>query len=213
GIESGLMDFSKFYAIRLDYSFNTLLKAKEISPDINVVNANAYYLPFLDNALDVIVSQNVLEHMEYDEKVIDEIHRVLKKGGAAVLSVPAGLTTELTAKEKEGAPDHFRKYTKEHFEKIIKGRFVIQKIYFSQKIINTLWHKCIKILALSHSVYKRIIRIKSGSCYYDWWLYKLLLPLIENIFWHLDRLFAHKENNIMTRLAENYSICIVLVRQ
>ena len=210
GIETGLMDYKGFDAIRLDYAFKTLVRAKQIASNIDGVNADAFGLPFIDNSIEVIVSQNVLEHLEKDQYVIDEIYRVLKPGGYAILSVPAGLTMELSESDKLEAPDHFRKYTKDYFEKLIQNKFTTEKIFFSQKFINTMWLKMIRIISLSHSVYKRTIRYKQGSCYYDWWVYKLVRPLLEGVFWRIDNFFAKKENNLMAKIAVNYSICIML---
>jgi len=53
-----------------------------------VVNAAGEYLPFEENFFDLILSHEVLEHVQDDRKAVTEIVRVLKPGGRLVLFVP-----------------------------------------------------------------------------------------------------------------------------
>ena len=46
-------------------------------------------IPFADNFFDVVVSLDVLEHVQNDELAISEIRRVLKPGGISIIFVPA----------------------------------------------------------------------------------------------------------------------------
>ena len=45
-------------------------------------------LPYKDDSFDVVFSKSVLEHFYYPEKIVQEIHRVLKPGGLALTMVP-----------------------------------------------------------------------------------------------------------------------------
>jgi SAM-dependent methyltransferase len=45
-------------------------------------------LPFNDNSVDVVLNITVLEHVSSPQKVIDEIHRVLKPGGMIFTAYP-----------------------------------------------------------------------------------------------------------------------------
>lgn len=47
------------------------------------------HLPFEDESFDVVISNQVIEHIPSQQKHVDEIHRVLKKGGVAYLATPA----------------------------------------------------------------------------------------------------------------------------
>lgn len=69
-----------------------------------------------DASFDTIVSFQVIEHIENDEGFLQEIHRVLKPGGKAILSTP-NMTMSLTRN-----PWHVREYTAEQF-KALCGRF------------------------------------------------------------------------------------------
>jgi SAM-dependent methyltransferase len=54
----------------------------------NQIDADARDLPFEKEFADTIILNQVLEHIYEYEKVLDEIHRVLKKDGKFVISVP-----------------------------------------------------------------------------------------------------------------------------
>lgn len=45
-------------------------------------------IPYEDNTFDLVVSHNVLEHVEFPEKVFNEVNRVLKKGGKFIFKTP-----------------------------------------------------------------------------------------------------------------------------
>lgn len=48
-------------------------------------NADGENLPFSDNSFDIVYSNGVLHHSEDTDKCIDEVYRVLKPGGKAVI--------------------------------------------------------------------------------------------------------------------------------
>ncbi len=73
-------------AIGLEYDFARAKSAHIRSPLI--VNAAGELLPFEDNFFDLILSHEVLEHVQNDQKAVEEIIRVLKPGGRLVLFVP-----------------------------------------------------------------------------------------------------------------------------
>ncbi len=56
-------------------------------PNVDVVG-NIENLPFQDSEFDSLISSQVLEHVEYPEKAVMEMCRVLKTGGHALVSVP-----------------------------------------------------------------------------------------------------------------------------
>jgi len=71
------------------------------------VACDATHLPFLSGSLNGVICSEVLEHIENDELVLEEIHRVLKPGGAFFLTCPVhqgyfGFDDEFVG--------HFRRY-------------------------------------------------------------------------------------------------------
>ncbi|MFP4465500.1 MAG: class I SAM-dependent methyltransferase [Candidatus Goldiibacteriota bacterium] len=79
------------YAIKgygVDISSLAVRRAKESGyKDIIYRNAELEQLPFRSGVFDVIVSFDVLEHIENKEKVLKEFFRVLKPGGRMLLYV------------------------------------------------------------------------------------------------------------------------------
>lgn len=64
----------------------TLESAKHAGVSMDVVKGEAERLPFPDNEFDFVNVCEVLEHVKDTGKVLNEISRVLKKGGIAYLS-------------------------------------------------------------------------------------------------------------------------------
>ncbi|MFH1401239.1 MAG: methyltransferase domain-containing protein [Nanoarchaeota archaeon] len=66
--------------IGLDYNYGSK----------HVTKGNILAMPFADRSFDVVLLLDVLEHFEFSEQydALREIHRILKKGGIVVLSLP-----------------------------------------------------------------------------------------------------------------------------
>jgi len=75
-------------------------------------------LPFDDSSYDFIFASHVLEHIPDDQKAIQEIRRVMKPGGVAILPVP--VVCEKTIEYPEANPHeayHMRAPGLDYFEK------------------------------------------------------------------------------------------------
>ena len=68
-----------------------MVTAGEITPDrlIGVLRGDARSLPFPDDTFDVVITSEVLEHIQDDVAAIAEMVRVLKAGGRFAATVPA----------------------------------------------------------------------------------------------------------------------------
>jgi len=60
-----------------------------------------HHIPFDDSSFDLVVSIDVLEHLHDDQPFLGELVRVLKPGGAAVVTVPNGDPRLLANKIKQ----------------------------------------------------------------------------------------------------------------
>lgn len=70
----------------LEYDYARAIEAHAHSQ--RIVNAAGERLPFPDGAFDLVLSHEVLEHVNDDRQAVGEIARTLKKGGRLVVFVP-----------------------------------------------------------------------------------------------------------------------------
>lgn len=109
------------------------------------IKADICDLPFEDDAYDFIFCNHVLEHIPDDTKAMQELYRVLKPNGIAILQIPQDLKRENTFEDdsiidpKErakifGQYDHVRVYGRDYFEKLRKIGFKVQEIDLTAQI-------------------------------------------------------------------------------
>lgn len=100
------------------------------------VKADICNLPFEDNSYDVILCNHVLEHIPDDGKAMQELFRVLKPGGMAILQIPQDYTRETTFEDNSitdkkerakifGQYDHVRVYGMDYFDKLRRIGFTV----------------------------------------------------------------------------------------
>lgn len=77
-----------------------------------------------DDAFDVVVSVEVLEHVEADERFVSEIARVLKPGGKFIMTTPNGDFVQ------NHNPDHKRHYKKTELLDLLDRHFTEVKVQY-----------------------------------------------------------------------------------
>ena len=93
------------------------------------VKADICALPFEDNTYDFILCNHVLEHIPNDLKAMEELYRVLKPGGTAILQVPLEEDRENTFEDDSitdqqertrifGQYDHVRIYGQDYYKRL-----------------------------------------------------------------------------------------------
>ncbi len=121
----------------------------DIESPIADVKADICDLPFEDNSFDIIFCNHVLEHIPDDSKAMQELFRVLKKGGFGIFQIPQDLNKEKTFEDdsitdpKErtkifGQYDHVRVYGKDYFDKLRSHGFEVKEIGYSKQISSEL---------------------------------------------------------------------------
>jgi SAM-dependent methyltransferase len=109
------------------------------------VKADICNLPFEDNSYDIIFCNHVLEHIPDDTKAMQELFRVLKKGGMAILQIPQELARETTFADDSitdqkkraeifGQYDHVRIYGRDYFDKLRSIGFTVVEEDYTNKI-------------------------------------------------------------------------------
>ncbi|KXK10323.1 MAG: putative S-adenosylmethionine-dependent methyltransferase [Microgenomates bacterium OLB23] len=77
--------------VGIDVNAHYLEAAKRLNKDnkrVLLKKGSIYKLPFKDGYFDAVICSEVLEHLDNDLAGARELHRVLKKGGIALFSVP-----------------------------------------------------------------------------------------------------------------------------
>ncbi|MEP1488704.1 MAG: methyltransferase domain-containing protein [Algibacter sp.] len=123
----------------LDYTTTDLL-----SP-IADVKADICNLPFEANSYNIIFCNHVLEHIPDDTKAMQELYRVLKPNGMAILQIPQDLNRKTTFEDdsitdkKErakifGQYDHVRIYGLDYFDKLRRIGFKVEEIDYTASL-------------------------------------------------------------------------------
>ncbi len=117
----------------------------DLESPIADVKADICNLPFDDNSFDVVFCNHVLEHIMDDTKAMQELYRVLKKGGFGIFQIPQDLSREKTFEDNTitnrreraeifGQYDHVRVYGRDYFKKLRSLGFEVDEIDYTKKI-------------------------------------------------------------------------------
>jgi SAM-dependent methyltransferase len=109
--------------IGLDLSFGGLVQGKtEIEARLDqpptLVNASCYDLPFPDNSFDYVLSVEVIEHLSEPDIYLQEINRVLRRGGVVALTTPHRTRSGVVQD-----PFHVREYTGPELTETLASHF------------------------------------------------------------------------------------------
>ncbi|CAI8338836.1 MAG: Ubiquinone/menaquinone biosynthesis C-methyltransferase UbiE [Flavobacterium sp. SCGC AAA160-P02] len=109
------------------------------------IKADITNLPFENDCFDVIFCNHVFEHIPDDTKAMQELYRVMKKGGMGIFQIPLDANRTDTFEDdsivdpKErtkifGQYDHVRVYGPDYFEKLRSIGFQVEEVNYSKKI-------------------------------------------------------------------------------
>lgn len=87
---SPMLEYACYFkeAWGVDYSEETIKKAKELYPNVKYICADARHTGIESNFFDVVVSGEVIEHLEDPELLLKEMERICALGGIMILSTP-----------------------------------------------------------------------------------------------------------------------------
>lgn len=118
----------------------------DIESPLAKVKADIHQLPFADNTFDAVLCNHVLEHVADDIKALQELKRVLKPGGWAILQVPFfspvpettfednSITDKREREKIFGQDDHVRKYGHDYPTRINASGLVAEENRFAQNL-------------------------------------------------------------------------------
>jgi len=108
----------KSYAIGVDFSPKALSFCEKRNLK-NLVRGDVRDLPIAESSVDLVLALDLLEHIEDDERLMNEIRRILKPGGFLLATVPAH---QYLWSEHDEALHHYRRYSKTDFLRLVKNR-------------------------------------------------------------------------------------------
>ncbi len=129
--------------------FRKLKNLEYTTTDLNSpladVKADICNLPFENDQYDIIFCNHVLEHIPDDTKAMQELLRVLKPGGMAILQIPQDLNREKTFEDNSitdpkerakifGQYDHVRVYGRDYFEKLRSVGFKVDEVDYTNTL-------------------------------------------------------------------------------
>lgn len=126
---------------KLNHDYTTA----DLNSPIADVKADITNLPFEDDSFDIIFCNHVLEHIPDDTKAMQELLRVLKKGGMGIFQIPQDLKRKTTFEDdsitdpKErakifGQYDHVRVYGRDYFDKLKSIGFQVKPIHYTKEL-------------------------------------------------------------------------------
>ena len=108
------------------------------------VQADICNLPFSDQQFDWVVCNHVLEHIPNDKIAMQEIYRVLKPGGTAILQVPLRLDQDTFEDDRITDPkeraqvfgqyDHVRIYGKDYQNRLEQVGFTVKMLAYAEQL-------------------------------------------------------------------------------
>src|SRR4030042_2212086 len=166
GFFSRLCLQKKAKTISLDFADPMIQYHKENNPDFTLVQADAQYLPFKNESFDIVLALDVIEHLPSPPYFLNEVNRVLRKGGRLILITPN---------------------TGNIIEETLKIPFRVLGKFFPIKMLKKDVDHCTHMKEFSVQELRLLLRksnfkICSSNTYNEHMLYKILDPLISFLF-------------------------------
>jgi len=181
----------------MDISSATLeIARKYSSPKINFIQGDIRNLPFLDSFFDVITNSHTLEHIPDDQKVIEEVYRVLKPKGEFIIWVPGGISGK-SDRQSLKERGHLRVYNSARFRKLFSKfpDFKIVEIAYMHRIHNLIWNQTKRLLRYPNFIIK-LIKRDEKSIYQRKLYQKRIFPFMVRALDFFDSLVNKKEKSV-----------------
>lgn len=102
--------------------------------DKRELNLDKFPYPFANRSKEEIILRNVLEHLKEPDRVMEEIKRILKKGGRVIIRVPHFSSIHAWGNLQHKRPFSIRSFDLKGFE-IIRFKIEMPRIRFFMKPI------------------------------------------------------------------------------
>ncbi|HEY9169190.1 MAG TPA: class I SAM-dependent methyltransferase [Lutibacter sp.] len=112
----------------IELSQNAVERANKLYPHVNYLQGDVLTHNFGEKKFDVVISQEVIEHIEEIEQYIDVCHKVLNKGGYLILTTP---NKKVLESMKEGS-----KWSNQPIEKVVTPASLKKLVSNKFRILN-----------------------------------------------------------------------------
>ncbi|HDL01042.1 MAG TPA: class I SAM-dependent methyltransferase, partial [candidate division Zixibacteria bacterium] len=149
-------EFSNYNVFGLDYSISAIEYADTNFKNIDFVVANAYNPPYCDEYFDIIILNNIWEHVPDPLNLLQSINRIIKPNGQLVISTPSRYRFINLIKASLGKEISFM--SKLHVTEYTVGQ-IKEQLKFGGYKVNKVYSPSIKEGRLIYRVLKSIISI------------------------------------------------------
>ncbi len=112
----------------LEYDGDSVAFLREQHPELAVIQGSITSLPFAEDAYDLVCAFDVIEHVDDDQRAIEEMKRVCKQHGHLVVTVPAFMALWSSHDEVNM---HKRRYTMRSLMRLFEREHIIYRTYFN----------------------------------------------------------------------------------
>ena len=117
----------------------------DLDSPIADVKMDIHDIQYEDNHFDVVFCNHVLEHIPNDKKAMQELYRVLKKGGFGIFQIPQDLSRATTFEDDSitdkkqraeifGQYDHVRIYGRDYFDQLRAVGFRVDEVDYTRTL-------------------------------------------------------------------------------
>lgn len=119
----------------LDYNALRLLRAQEVGGITGLIEGSIVDIPISSECIDIVLCNHVIEHVPDVMSALEQLYRILKPGGLAIIGVPnegcllANIRNYVVQPSISKTTDHVHFFVKESLTThLLKTGFVVDKI-------------------------------------------------------------------------------------
>jgi 2-polyprenyl-3-methyl-5-hydroxy-6-metoxy-1,4-benzoquinol methylase len=139
-----------------DLSEEAINVARQKNPKSSFYVSEAYELPFNDAEFDMIVSSDLIEHLKFPEKFLNEIKRLAKVNAIIMLGTPVRFTENPLDKM------HIKEFFQDEFASLVSKYFNLIRISESHSLFQWMqYQKRLNFFGLKIGIWRYIYNLKS----------------------------------------------------
>jgi SAM-dependent methyltransferase len=115
GMLGAMQRYGRVHGVDVAHDFVRYCKQRGYD---RVLTGSGYELPLDSERFDLVGLFDTMEHIEDDQRALEEVHRVLRPGGIAFVSVPA---YQFLWSQNDRIAHHCRRYTARRLRRVMEG--------------------------------------------------------------------------------------------